>query len=163
MLFAGSDAHADAPMRRQGGRHARGRTCCLTSPVCASQIMAVLSTLPLSRYRPVEFHLREKIGPLWRASVLVSFPLADQMRAWPSYEPVASAEPLWFQSRVVTSFDFCTRQGAHATHARSRQRLKKGWRVCGCTCCWCARVRRMLRGGAAAGMGGCRTSFSFEK
>eukprot|EP00966_Prymnesium_polylepis_P003257 74776-Prymnesium_polylepis.1 len=63
--------------------------------------MAVLSTEPLSRYCPVQFHLREKIGPECFASVCVSCPDTDQMRAWPSYEPVASAVPLWFQSSVV--------------------------------------------------------------
>jgi len=33
-------------------------------------------------------------------------PFDDQMRACPSYEPVASADPLWFQSSVVTSLLF---------------------------------------------------------
>ena len=45
------------------------------------------------------------MGPLCRESVWSCLPLGDHMRAWPSYEPVASAEPLWFQSSVVTSFD----------------------------------------------------------
>mmetsp|Transcript_77194 Transcript_77194/g.186551 ORF Transcript_77194/g.186551 Transcript_77194/m.186551 type:complete len:288 (+) Transcript_77194:669-1532(+) len=80
--------------------------CCRTSPLAASQMMAVLSTLPLSRYWPVEFHLREKMGPLCLVSVLASFPDALQIRACPSYEPVASWLPSWFQSRVVTSLLF---------------------------------------------------------
>mmetsp|Transcript_12922 Transcript_12922/g.33105 ORF Transcript_12922/g.33105 Transcript_12922/m.33105 type:complete len:340 (-) Transcript_12922:128-1147(-) len=80
--------------------------CCSTSPFCASQMIAVLSTEPLSRYLPLAFHLIEKMGSLCFDSVRVSFPLAFQMRARPSYEPVASAEPVWFQSSVVTSLPF---------------------------------------------------------
>ena len=50
--------------------------------------------------------MSEKIGPLCCTSVLVSLPEADQMRARPSYEPVASREPEGFQSSVVTSLLF---------------------------------------------------------
>ena len=48
--------------------------CCLTCPVAPSQMMAVLSTLPLSSRSPCRFHLSEKMGPLWALSTFFSSP-----------------------------------------------------------------------------------------
>jgi hypothetical protein len=50
--------------------------CCLTSPVRPSQMMAVLSTEPLSSRSPFLFHFSEKMGPLWLFSVFFSSPAA---------------------------------------------------------------------------------------
>ena len=59
------------------------------------------------RRAPVRFHLIEKIGPLCFVSVRSSLPAApDQMRACPSYAPVARLAPSGLQSSVVTSFTF---------------------------------------------------------
>mmetsp|Transcript_14416 Transcript_14416/g.35251 ORF Transcript_14416/g.35251 Transcript_14416/m.35251 type:complete len:297 (-) Transcript_14416:64-954(-) len=80
--------------------------CCITSPVLVSQTIAVLSTLPLSSSDPVRFHFSENTGPLCLLSVITSFPCSFQMRACPSYEPVASKLPSKFQSSVVTSLAF---------------------------------------------------------
>ena len=55
----------------------------------------------------MRFHLIEKIGPLCFVSVRSSLPAApDQMRACPSYAPVARLAPSGLQSSVVTSFTF---------------------------------------------------------
>jgi hypothetical protein len=52
---------------------------------------------------PVLFHLSEKIGAVCLTRVALSCPLLSQIRARPSYEPVASVLPSGLQSNVVTS------------------------------------------------------------
>lgn len=48
--------------------------CCLTSPVFASHMIAVLSTLPLSKQSPFLFHFNENIGPLCLLRVFLNSP-----------------------------------------------------------------------------------------
>mmetsp|Transcript_4411 Transcript_4411/g.15338 ORF Transcript_4411/g.15338 Transcript_4411/m.15338 type:complete len:224 (+) Transcript_4411:745-1416(+) len=69
-------------------------------------MIAVLSTLPERSMSPALFHLSEKMGPVCFTSVFFSSPSVPQMRAWPSYDPVASKLPSPFQSNVVTSLLF---------------------------------------------------------
>lgn len=88
---------------------------CLTSPVSAFQTIALLSTEPdnssLGAGAPplppslgTLAHFSEKIGPECATSERTSEPsAADQRRATPSYEPVASRVPSGDQSSVVTS------------------------------------------------------------
>jgi hypothetical protein len=52
---------------------------------------------------PILFHLRLKMGPLCLLRLFTNRPSVSQMRANPSYEPVANSVPSMFQSNVVTS------------------------------------------------------------
>lgn len=61
--------------------------------VLASHTMAEWSTEPDSSMSPVLFHLSEKIGAVCLTRVALSCPLLSQIRARPSYEPVASVLP----------------------------------------------------------------------
>lgn len=54
--------------------------CCLTSPVFASHMIAVLSTLPLSKQSPFLFHFNENIGPLCLLSVFLNSPATTHIR-----------------------------------------------------------------------------------
>lgn len=77
--------------------------CCLMSPVKVSHTIALLSKLPLSRSVPFLFHFREKTGPECLVIVSLRSPSSVQIRAVPSYEPVANRVPVGFQSKEVTS------------------------------------------------------------
>lgn len=75
--------------RRQNDRPAPewNSNCCLTSPVRPSQMMAVLSTLPLSSRSPFLFHLSEKMGPLCAFSICFSSPAAPQPQSGAESSP----------------------------------------------------------------------------
>ena len=88
------------------GSETRARACGRAAARAASSVWAARSRV-CGRRAPVRFHLIEKIGPLCFVSVRSSLPAApDQMRACPSYAPVARLAPSGLQSSVVTSLTF---------------------------------------------------------
>ena len=67
--------------------------CCFISAFAASQIIVVLSTPADRIYFPFLFHFRANIGPLCPFRSETRLPVVDQIRAYPSYEPVANCVP----------------------------------------------------------------------